>query len=173
MLLCTKYFKMSTTSLVVRHVCDNTWPKFEPYWNFFNFFSPFNTKLPNLTEIFLIFSLLLTQNYAVLFLPALMLSSTLSLSPSSAAIMVCLLFFFLILFLPSQTTHPLLLPPIFFFFSCFCFSHPKHWNLTELNRNRMQSVNSAFFPYKSVLVFNILKPKFSIWCKNYLQYWST
>ena len=47
-------------------------------------------------------------------------------------------------------------PPIFFFFfSCFCFSHPKHRNPTKLDRNRMQSVGSVFFPHMSVLMFNI------------------
>ena len=82
----------------------------------------------NLTEIFLIFSLLLTQNYAVLFLPAPMLSSTLSLSfkccyyglssiflldlvspipnhPSSSS-PTNLLLLFLLLFLTSQTLKP-------------------------------------------------------------------
>ena len=63
-------------------------------------------------------------------------------------------------------------PPIFFFFffSCFCFSHPKHWNPNELNWNRMQSVGPVFFPYKLVLALNMLKPKFSARCKNYLQH---
>ena len=66
-------------------------------------------------------------------------------------------------------------PPIFFFFfffffSCFCFSHPKHRNPTELNRNRLQSVDLVFIPYKSVLVLNVLKLKFSVRCKNCLQH---
>ena len=65
-------------------------------------------------------------------------------------------------------------PPIFFFFffffSCFCFSHPKHRNPTELNQNWLQLVGPVFIPYKLVSVLNVLKPKFSVWCKYCLQH---
>ena len=59
---------------------------------------------------------------------------------------------------------------LFYFFSCFCFSHTKHQNPTKRNWNQMQLVGSAFLPYKSVLVLNMLKPKFSVWCKNCLEH---
>ena len=59
---------------------------------------------------------------------------------------------------------------LFYFFSCFCFSHTKHQNPTERNWNQMQLVSLAFLRYKSVLVLNMLKPKFSVWCKNCLQH---
>lgn len=59
---------------------------------------------------------------------------------------------------------------LFFFLAFLFFSHTKYQNLTKRNWNRMQSVSSAFLSYKSVSVLNMLKPKFSIWCKNYLQH---
>jgi len=51
-------------------------------------------------------------------------------------------------------------PPIFFFFfSCFCFSHPKHQNPTELNWNQLQSVGFVFIHFKLVDV-EYVKTKF-------------
>ena len=83
---------------------------------------------------------------------------------------LCWLLFFLVfvLILSSLFDEKKIL--LFYFFSCFCFSHTKHQNPTERNWNQMQLVGSAFLPYKSVLVLNMLKPKFSVWCKNCLEH---
>ena len=35
---------------------------------------------------------------------------------------------------------------------------------------QMQSIGLAFLPYMLVSVLNMLKPKFSVWCKNCLQH---
>ena len=52
------------------------------------------------------------------------------------------------------------------FFSYFCFSHTKHRNPTKQNWNWMQLVGSAFLPYKSVSMLNMLKHKFSVGAKT-------
>ena len=163
-----KYFKMSTTSLVVRHACNYSWPSLNPTKNILIL-----TIVGPHPHSFLFFSLS-SMPFSSLFIasivPSFVSSSADALSLSFRCclllwfvfLLVCLLFLFLILFLSSQTTHLLL--------SCFCFSHPKHQNPIELNQNRMQSVGPVFFPYKLVSVLNMLKPKFSARCKNYLQH---
>ena len=144
---------MNTISVVVRNECDNTWPKFF-----------YLSSMP-------LYSLFITSLFITSIVPSFVSSSTNALPllqlllrffrhRHSLSFRYCyyglsscyeFVFYFSFWFCFS---HPK--PPIFFFFfSCFCFSHPKHRNPTKLDRNRMQSVGSMFFPHMLVLMVNI------------------